>query len=57
MGVACVTLSILLRKGRYVWHLQWDSMKKGPTDWVDLYASRVMEMGDTVYARGGGKFT
>ena len=30
MGVACVTLMISLRKGRYVGPLKWDSMRKGP---------------------------
>ena len=30
LGVACVTVRMSLRKGRYVEHLQWDSMSKFP---------------------------
>ena len=30
MGIACVTLRLLLQKGGYVRHLQWDSMRKSP---------------------------
>ena len=57
MGLTCVTLRIPLSKGRYVGHLQWDRMRKGPTAWADLYGTGVLEMGDTIYSRDGGKFT
>ena len=29
IGLACVNFRVSLRKGRYVGHLQWDSMRKG----------------------------
>ena len=57
MGVACVTMSISLRKGRYVGHLQWDSMRKGPTAWANLYVARVLGLRDTIYFRDEKTFT
>ena len=41
----------------YVEHLQWDSTTKGSTSLDDLYGVGVLGMGDTMYARDGGKFT
>ena len=35
--VVCVTLRMYLRKGRYVGHLQWESMRKVPISWSNLY--------------------
>ena len=51
MGLACVTLRMSLRKWRYVGHLQWDIMRKGPTDWATLYGYGVLGMGYTIYSR------
>ena len=51
MGVACVTLGVSLRKGRYDVHLQWDIMRKGPAAWDNLYGAGVMGMVDTIYSR------
>ena len=46
--MACVTLRLSLRKGVYVGHIQWDSMRKAPTTWANIYGSGVLEMGDTI---------
>ena len=56
MGVACVDLRILLRKGRYTGHLQWENISKVPTAWDNLYRAGVLGMGDTIYSRYGVKF-
>ena len=55
MGVACVALRISLRRGRYVGNIQWDSMRKGPTAWVNLYGAGVLVLGDTINSRDGEK--
>ena len=55
--MTCVTFSISLRKGIYVGHLQWDSMRKFQTSWANLYGYVVMGMGDTIYARDWVKST
>ena len=55
MGVACVALRISLRRGRYVGNIQWDSMRKGPTAWVNLYGAGVLVLGDTINYRDGEK--
>ena len=57
MVVACVTLRMSLRKGRYVGNLHWYSMRKGLTEWYNLYGDGVLVMGDIIYARDGGNFT
>ena len=33
MGITCVTLRLSLQKGKYVGNLQWDRMRKAPTEW------------------------
>ena len=53
MGVACVTMRMYLRKGRYVGNLQWDIMRKFPTEWANLYGAWVLGLGDTIYSRYG----
>ena len=57
MGVACVTLRLYLRKGRYMGHLQWEFIRKSPTAWAKSYGAVVLGMGDAIYARYGKKFT
>ena len=57
MGVACVTLRVLLQKGRYVGHPQWDIMMKFPIAWNNLYVDGLLGMGDTIYSRDGENFT
>ena len=57
MGVTCVTLRMFPSKGRYVGHIQWESMMKFPTVWANLYGSGVLVLGDTNYSRDGVKFT
>ena len=37
MVLAFITLSLSLRNGGYVGHLQWDIMSKSPTEWANLY--------------------
>ena len=39
IGMACVTLRMSLSKWRYFLHIQWDSMRKGPIEWDNLYGS------------------
>ena len=56
MGVTCVTLRMSLRKGRYVGHLQWYILRKGPTAWKHLDGDGLLVLGDTIYSRDGGKF-
>ena len=57
IGLACVTLRLSLRKGVYVGHLQWDSMRKAQTEWANTYGYGVLEMGDTIFERDSKKFT
>ena len=57
LGVACTAFSISLSKGMYSDRLQWDSMRKDPTAWANLYGSGVLGMGDTIYARDRKFFT
>ena len=57
MVVACVTLRISLRKGRYVGNLKWERMRKFPTEWDNLYGDWVLVMGDAIYSRDGEIFT
>ena len=57
MRVACVTFRLYLIKGVYVGHLQWDSMRKAPTAWANSYVAGVLEIGGTIFARDGKKFT
>ena len=52
MGVECVTLRLSLRKGIYVGHIQWGRMGKSKTVWANIYGSGVLEMGDTIFAKG-----
>ena len=55
MGVACFTLRILLRKGRYGDCLHWESMSKVPTSWSNIYVDGVLVMGEIIDSRGGGE--
>ena len=57
MGVTHLTIRFSLRKRRYVGHIKWDSMRKSPTAWANIYGAGVLEMGDTIFARDGKKFT
>ena len=57
MGLACVTLKFYFRKGEYVGHLQWDIMRKYPTELSNIYGYEVLGMGDTVFTRVGKNFT
>ena len=57
MVVACVTLRLFLRKGVYVGNIPWDSTRKSPTAWANIYGAWVLEMGDTIFAREDKKFT
>ena len=49
MGVACVTLTLSLRRGVYVGHIQCDSMRKSPTEFANIYGPGVLEMWDTIF--------
>ena len=37
MGVVCYTLIIYIWKVKYVGNLQWDSSKRFPTAWINIY--------------------
>ena len=37
IGVAYYTLMIYMRKGKNSGHLQWDSMRKAPTAWRNIF--------------------
>ena len=39
MGVACYKFIISTRKGNYSGHLKWDSTRKPPTVWSNIYKS------------------
>ena len=56
MGVACVTLRLSLRKWVYVGHIQWESTRKAQAAWTNIYGAGVLEMGDTIFAKGRWKF-
>ena len=57
MGLACVTLSLSLIKRGYVGHIQWDIMRKSPTEWANIYGYGLLGMGDTIFTRVGKNFT
>ena len=55
--VVCVTPRLSLINGIYVGHLQWDSMRKSPTAWANIYGFGLLGMEDNIFARDGKKFT
>ena len=55
--LSCVTLRLYLSKGVFSGHLQWDSIRKSPTEWAELYGVGSLVMGDTIYLTDGNKFT
>ena len=57
MGVAYVALGLSLRKGIYMGHLQWNSMRESLAEWANLYRAGLLGMGDTTFARDGKHFT
>ena len=57
MVLSCVTLSLLMGKGRYVGHLQCDIIIKAPTTWANLFGAGTLVMGDAIYSRDGNNFT
>ena len=56
MVFACVTLRLSLIKGINVGHLKWDRTKKSQKAWSNIYGSRLLGMGDTIFAKDGEKF-
>ena len=57
MGVACVNLSMSLKKGIYVGHLLWEITRKGPKEQANIYGYGVLGMRYIIYTRDGEKFT
>ena len=57
MGLEYVNLRLSLKKGIYVGHIQWETMKKSQTSWAYIYGSGVLEMGDNIFARGRKNIT
>ena len=53
--VVCVTPRLSLINGIYVGHLQWDSMRKSPTAWANIYGFGLLGMEDNIFARDGKK--
>ena len=51
--LACSTLIFSFQKGRHAGHLQWDSMRKSPMAWANIYGAVSLGMGDMIYSRGG----
>ena len=51
-GIGMCNLEVVFRNGIYVGHLQWDSMKKSMKAWANLYEAWVLEMGDSIFAKG-----
>ena len=50
-------LEVVYHKGRYVGHIQWESTRKAPTEWSNLYGAGVLEMGDYNVSWDGKKIT
>ena len=42
-----------LRKGIHTEQLQWESTRKGPMAWANMYGAEYLGMGDTIYYRYG----
>ena len=57
MGFACTELIPSLRKGRHVRNLQWNSVRKAPMAWKNLYGARKLGTVDTIYERYGRRYT
>eukprot|EP00956_Cyclotella_meneghiniana_P040565 scaffold199299_cov36-Cyclotella_meneghiniana.AAC.1 len=51
MAIALVTLNASLRPGKYAHHLQYDSMRKTPTWFRNVYESGTAYMTGTLYAQ------
>ena len=52
-----MALRLLLRKRRYVGHIQWGGMSKSPTVWDNLYGAGALGIGDKIFSRDRKKFT
>ncbi len=50
MGVAIMTLNASLRKGKYADHLQWDSMRRTPTWYNNVFEAGEMYGEGTIYS-------
>ena len=50
-------IEVVSEKGRYIGHLQWESIRKAPTVYSNLYGSGVLGMGGTIFLRDDKKFT
>ena len=48
MVLTGATLRLYIIKGGYIGYLQWDSMKKEPTEWSNIYGSGVLGMGGKI---------
>ena len=57
MRLDCNTLRFYFIKRRHAEHLQWYLMRKASTDWLNLYGSVALVMGNTIYSRGGSILT
>ena len=55
--VSSIKLNFCLWKVRYDIHLQWDSMHKVPTSWVNIYGDGSLGMADNIYSKYVKTFT
>ena len=50
MGIAVASLNASLRKGKYTDHLQWDSMRKTPTWYTNLWEAGSNYQGSAIFS-------
>ena len=48
---ACTIFTFSLKKGRHTGHLQWESMRKAPTAWANIYGAGSLGMGYIIYSK------
>ena len=53
MGVSFIILRLSLKKGGYFGHIQWESMRKYPTAWANIYGDGSVENGEHHFSRDG----
>ena len=46
MGLVCMNMRISWSKGIHNGNLQWGSMRKGLTEWANMYGSGIWSMRD-----------
>ena len=49
--MACFTLMLSMREVKFSGHLQWDSMKKDPTEWINPYKAEECRSWGTIFLK------